>query len=496
MSRVRRVVIVGGGTAGWMAAAGLAKSLGRTIEITLVESDAIGTVGVGEAVIPLIKSFHALLDLKEDRFLKAVNGTFKLGIEFENWGQLGESYFHPFGPTGVEAWAAQFHHYWLKAKRQGEPEVLRRFSLEASMAQAGKFTLESQPQPQYAYHFDASLYAGLLREIAEDCGVRRVEGKVVDVGLRGDSGFIDSVLLESGERLEGDLFIDCSGFRGLLIQQALDTPWEDWSHWLRNDRAVAVQTESVAAPAPFTRSTARPFGWQWKIPLQNRVGNGLVYCSEYLSDDEAARSLLGNVEGRTLTDVRTIRFRTGRRSKQWVGNCVAVGLSSGFLEPLESTSIHLIQNSILRLVRMFPAEGIDPAEVRQFNDETTTEIEQIRDFIILHYKVTRRADSDYWNACREMEVPEHLVHKIALFSSNGRAVRDNNEMFRERSWAAVMLGQGIEPRGYHPFVDNLSDAQLSGLMNEVKSNVARIVAGSPAHADFLKAYCPVESSPA
>ena len=491
MSRVRKVVIVGGGTAGWMAAAGLAKSLGRTIEITLVESDAIGTVGVGEAVIPLIKSFHALLDLEEDRFLRAVNGTFKLGIEFENWGQLGESYFHPFGPTGVEAWAAQFHHYWLKARRQGESDALRRFSLEASMAKEGKFTLESNPQPQYAYHFDASLYAKLLRQIAEDHGVRRVEGKVVEVDVHGETGFIEAVLLESGERLEGDLFIDCSGFRGLLIQQALDTPWEDWSHWLRNDRAVAVQTESVGAPAPYTRSTARPFGWQWKIPLQNRVGNGLVYCSEHLDDEDARNRLLGNVEGKTLTDPRTIRFRTGRRSRQWARNCVAVGLSSGFLEPLESTSIHLIQNSILRLVRMFPVDGIDSAEVRQFNDETTTEIEQIRDFIILHYKVTRRADSEYWNACREMDVPEHLAHKIALFESNARAVRDNNEMFRERSWAAVMLGQGIVPRGYHPFVDNLNDEQLRGLMNEVKSNVARIVAASPSHSDFLQAYCPI-----
>ena len=489
MSRVRRVLIVGGGTAGWMTAAGLAKSLGQTIDITLVESDAIGTVGVGEAVIPLIKSFHALLELKEDEFLRSVNGTFKLGIEFENWGQVGESYFHPFGPTGVEAWAAQFHHYWLKARRHGDTEALRHFSLEASMAKSGRFTLGSEPQPQFAYHFDASLYAGVLRELAEQCGVRRVEGKVVDVGVHAESGFIESVQLESGERLEGDLFIDCSGFRGLLIQQVLETPWEDWSHWLRNDRAVAVQTESVAPPAPYTRSTARPCGWQWKIPLQNRVGNGLVYCSQYLSDDEAQKSLRDNLEGNTLTDPRVIRFRTGRRKDQWVRNCVAVGLSSGFLEPLESTSIHLIQNSILRLVRMFPADGIHPAEVRQFNEETTTEIEQIRDFIILHYKVTRRADSEYWNACREMGVPEHLAHKIELFECNARAVRDNNEMFRERSWAAVMLGQGIEPRGYHPFVDNLSDEQLRALMIEVRSNVAQIVAASPSHGEFLQTYC-------
>jgi len=378
MSRVRRVVIVGGGTAGWMAAAGLVKSLGKTIDITLIESDAIGTVGVGEAVIPLIKSFHALLELNENEFLRAVNGTMKLGIEFENWGQLGESYFHPFGPTGIEVWAAQFHHYWLKARQQGNSDALRKFSLEASMAEAGKFTLSSEPQPQYAYHFDASLYAKLLRKLSEAEGVHRVEGKVVDVEVHGETGFIESVELESGEKLEGDLFIDCSGFRGLLIEQVLQTEWEDWSHWLRNDRAVAVQTELVSPPAPYTRSTARTSGWQWKIPLQNRVGNGLVFSSDYMSEDEGKKTLLNNLEGKPLNDVRTIRFRTGRRVEQWVKNCVAVGLSSGFLEPLESTSIHLIQNSILRLVRMFPAAEIDPSEVRQFNHETTKEIEQIR----------------------------------------------------------------------------------------------------------------------
>ncbi len=485
MSRIRRVVIVGGGTAGWMAAAGLAKSLGGTIDITLVESDEIGTVGVGEAVIPVIKSFHALLELEEKDFINAVNGTYKLGIEFENWGRLGESYFHPFGSPGVEAWAAQYHHYWLKARRQGESHALRTFSLEASMAMAGKFTLDSEPQPQYAYHFDASLYAKLLRKISEAHGVNRVEGKVVDVNVHGESGFIQSVQLESGELIVGDLFIDCSGFRGLLIQQALQTEWEDWSHWLRNNSAVAVQTESVSPPAPYTRSTARASGWQWKIPLQNRVGNGLVYASDYISDDDAKKALLNNIEGNPINEPRIIKFRTGRRVQQWVKNCVAVGLSSGFLEPLESTSIHLIQNSVLRLVRMFPAMEIDPAEVRQFNNETTAEIENIRNFIILHYKVTQRSDSKYWVDCRQMAIPEHLAHKIALFESNARVVRENNEMFRECSWAAVMLGQGLEPRGYHPFVDNLSDKQLHALMAEVRTNVGRIVDASPSHQDFL-----------
>ena len=355
------------------------------------------------------------------------------------------------------------------------------------MAEAGRFTLGSEPQLQYAYHFDASLYAKLLRTIGEANGVNRVEGKVVDVNLNGESGFIQSVQLESGQLIEGDLFIDCSGFRGLLIQQALKTEWEDWSHWLRNNSAVAVQTESVSPPAPYTRSTARASGWQWKIPLQNRVGNGLVYSSDYISDDDAKRALLNNIEGNTITEPRIIKFRTGRRVQQWVKNCVAVGLSSGFLEPLESTSIHLIQNSVLRLVRMFPAREIDPVEVRQFNNETTAEIENIRNFIILHYKVNQRSDSKYWVDCREMAVPEKLAHKIALFESNARAVRENNEMFQERSWAAVMLGQGIVPTGYHPFVDNLSDQQLRKLMVEINTNVNRIVDASPSHQDFLLA---------
>ncbi|MBT8047705.1 MAG: tryptophan 7-halogenase [Xanthomonadales bacterium] len=494
MNQISRVVIVGGGTAGWMAAAGLSKSLGRNIEIRLIESDEIGTVGVGEAVIPLIKSFHTLLELDEAEFLRAVNGTIKLGIEFENWGRLGESYFHPFGNPGVETWAAQFHHYWLRARRMGETGSLERFSPEASMAHAGKFTLQTEPQLNYAYHFDAALYAAMLRKLSESWGVSRTEGKVVNVKTNGESGHIESVQLESGQRVEGDLFVDCTGFRGLLIEQELQAGWEDWSHWLRNNRAVAVQSELVAPPLPYTRSIARSAGWQWKIPLQNRMGNGMVYCSDYISDDEAQRALLDNVEGNTLTDVRTIRFGTGRRSEQWVKNCVAVGLSSGFLEPLESTSIHLIQNSVLRLVRLFPAAGIEPAEVRQFNDETATEIEQIRDFIILHYKVTERRDSPYWVDCSEMSIPDHLAHKIELFRSNARAFRDNTEMFLERSWAAVMLGQGVEPAGYHPFVDNLTDDQLRGLMDQVKNKIAGVVVKSPSHRDFLQQYCAPQSS--
>lgn len=486
---VRKVVIVGGGTAGWMAAAALSKSFGRNLDVRLIESDEIGTVGVGEATIPPIKNFHLLLELGESEFLRAVNGTYKLGIEFENWGRLGERYFHPFAAHGVDTWAAQFHHHWLKASRLGETAPLDDFSYEAVLARANRFGEVGERKPNYAYHFDAGLYAALLRKLSEADGVLRTEGKVVDVRLRPENGFVESVVLESGEVVEGELFIDCSGFRGLLIEQALETGWEDWSHWLRSNSAVAVQSESVAAPAPYTRATARGAGWQWKIPLQNRVGNGLVYSNDYMSDDEAQKTLLDNLEGQPITEPRLIRFRTGRRLRQWNRNCVALGLASGFLEPLESTSIHLIQNSVIRLVKLFPAGGIEPAEVAQFNREVREEIEHIRDFIILHYHVTRRGDTPYWKACRDMEIPATLQHKLELFASNGRIFRDNNELFSEPSWIAVMIGQGILPAGYHPFVDNMGDAELKALMAKVKAGIAGLVERQPRHDEYIAQRC-------
>ena len=489
MKQVKRVIIVGGGTAGWMAAAALSKSFGANLHIELIESDVIGTVGVGEATIPPIKNFNLLLELDEVEFMRAVNGTFKLGIEFENWGRLGERYFHPFAPHGIDTWAAQFHHYWLRARAQGDQTPFDDFSLEGCMARASRFGTDGERQANYAYHFDASLYAKLLRRMSEDMGVRRTEGKVVDVKLNSESGFIESVALESGQAIAGDFFIDCSGFRGLLIEQALESGWEDWSHWLRSDSAIAVQTESVAPPAPFTRSTARSCGWQWKIPLQNRVGNGLVYCSRFMGDDEAKKTLLDNVEGKPITDPRVIRFKTGRRLKQWNKNCVALGLASGFLEPLESTSIHLIHNSIIRLIKLFPARGIEPVEVDQFNREVTTEIEQIRDFIILHYHATQRADTPYWEECRNMGIPDTLAHKLQLFKTNGRIFRENNELFSEVSWTAVMLGQGLEPAGYHPFADTMSDQELKALLARVKSSISQILRHGPSHGEYLDRYC-------
>jgi len=487
---IRDVVIVGGGTAGWMAAAALARTFGQYLNITLIESDTIGTVGVGEATIPPIRNFNLLLKLDEGDFLKAVNGTYKLGIEFENWGRLGERYFHPFAPYGIDTWAAQFHHYWLRARQQDQTPALDEFSLEASLARAGRMGNTIGRPANYAYHFDAAGYAAALRVLSENLGVIRREGKVVDVSRNGDSGLIEMLKLEDGGCVHGDFFIDCSGFRALLIERALGTGWEDWSHWLRNDRALAVQTESVAPPAPYTRSTARSGGWQWKIPLQHRVGNGLVYSSSYLDDDTAAGLLQNNLSGKPISDPRPIRFRTGRRLRQWNGNCVALGLASGFLEPLESTSIHLIQNSIIRLIKLFPLRHIEPSQVEQFNRETRTEIEQIRDFIIVHYKVNQRDDAPYWIDCREMDIPDSLAHKIELFGSTGLVFRDNNELFSEVSWTSVMVGQGLLPGAWHPVADTPESDALLAMMRGARSDIEQAIQSAPEHARFIATRLP------
>jgi len=361
--------------------------------------------------------------------------------------------------------------------------------MEACLARANRFGKTPGRQANYAYHFDAAAYAALLRRRSQDMGVTRREGKVVDVAQHPESGFIESVTLDDGATVGGDLFIDCSGFRGLLIEQTLATGWEDWSHWLRSDRAIAVQTESTGEIAPYTRSTARRAGWQWKIPLQHRVGNGLVYCSDYMDEDAATRTLLDNLEGQPITEPRPIRFTTGRRLKQWNGNCVALGLASGFLEPLESTSIHLIQNSIIRLIKMFPRRCIDPATVAQYNREVRTEIEYIRDFIILHYHANRRNDSPYWTDCREMPVPDSLRHRIDLFSRSGVVFREAGELFSEVSWTAVLVGQGVIPGDHHPVVDTLDQPQLESLMSRVRNEIAGAVGGTPAHHRYLDRFC-------
>ena len=483
--KVSKVIIVGGGTAGWMAAAALGKLLGKNLDICLIESDQIGTVGVGEATIPLLSAFHQLLGINEQEFMRAAQVTFKLGIQFENWGAIGDSYLHGFGIVGQDCWACPFHHFWVKSVKQGNKAPLAEYLLHRHAAAAGKFKLDLKSGLAYAYHFDATLYAKYLRTFSERHGVRRIEGRITDVATDAQSGDIDSVTLESGERISGDLYLDCSGFRGLLIEGALHTGFDDWTHWLPCDRAYAVQTKSVKPPVPYTRSIAHPAGWQWQIPLQHRVGNGLVYCSQYLPDDAARQLLLDNVEGETITDPRLIRFRTGRRRRQWNKNCVSLGLSSGFLEPLESTSLYLVQSGIVRLMQFFPTDGIDQTEVDTYNRKSQLEFEYIRDFIIMHYHVTERDDSPFWNYVRTMDIPDSLAHRLELFKTNGRIFREDFELFFDGSWSQVMTGQRFMPKGYHPIVDEMSDAELKALLRDISASHAKTASAYPTHEAFL-----------
>ncbi len=490
LSPIRNVVIVGGGTAGWMCAATLAKTLGRTLNITLVESDEIPTVGVGEATIPTLLSLHQLIGINEQEFVSRVNGTFKLGISFESWRDRGEDYIHSFGMTGKDCWAAGFQHFWIKAVREGYAKDYGQYCNELLAAEQGKFAIAPKHGLNYAYHIDAGLYAQFLREFAEQHGAQRHEGKVEEVRVNDVSGYIESVKTARGEVIEGDLFIDCSGFRGLLIEQALHTGYDDWSHWLPCDSAVAVQTESVGELVPYTRSIAREAGWQWRIPLQSRVGNGHVFCSRYLSDDEAVDTLLNNIDGETLNDPRVIKFTTGTRRKHWNKNCVAMGLSSGFIEPLESTSIHLIQRSITRLVQLFPNNGIVDADVEEFNHQMLTEIDNVRDFIVLHYVVTNRRDTAFWRHCANMEIPDSLKHRIELFKKTGRVFKVPTELFGENSWVQVMLGQGIMPEDYHSIVDMMEPAELRSFMQTIDNQAQHLVRQLPTHAEFIRHYCP------
>ena len=492
--RIHKVVIAGGGTAGWMAAAAFSKLLGKTLDITLVESEEIGTVGVGEATIPPLRAFHELLNVKEQDFLKAVQATFKLGISFEGWGDVGEDYIHSFGWAGKDSWAAGFHHFWLKGKRRGVSRAYGEYCNEWLAAKQGRFAVLPNRKLNYAYHIDASLYAKFLRGIAEAHGVKRREGLIEQVEQDPDDGFITALRLRSGQRLEGDLFIDCTGFRALLIGRQLGVGYEDWGHWLPCDRAVAVQTEAVAQPIPYTRAMARAAGWQWRIPLQHRVGNGVVFSSRHWSEDEAVGRLLGNVEGEALTEPRVIRFGGGRRRRHWHKNCVAVGLASGFIEPLESTSIHLIQRSVIRLLQMFPYDGIREPNVNEFNDQMHFQLDNVRDFIVLHYHVTRRDDSDFWRQCRAMAVPDSLAHRIELFKHAGQVFKVPRELFAETSWVQVMLGQGLEPAHYHPIANMMTDDELAGFLAGIQGSVDQLVRQLPAHQQFLDHYCKAPAS--
>jgi tryptophan halogenase len=497
---VKSIVIVGGGTAGWMTAAAMAKVLADSHVIRLVESDEIGTVGVGEATIPQIRQFNQSLEFDEDDFVRQTQATFKLGIQFVDWGRLGDRYIHSFGVLGRTRGLLPFHQYWLKGLLAGKVSDIVPYCLNSVAALQGKFMRPADLGPEsplsniaYAFQFDAALYARYLRRYAEQRRVQRTEGKVKQTVLRSTDGFIEAIVLESGERIAGDLFVDCSGFRGLLIEQALHTGYEPWNHWLPCDRALAVPCASAGAPTPYTRSTAREAGWQWRIPLQHRIGNGYVYSSAHLSDDEAATTLLNHLDGKALGDPRLLKFVTGRRKKTWNKNCVAIGLAGGFMEPLESTSIHLIQSTITQLLSFFPDQGFDQVLIDRFNQKSTLEWERVRDFLILHYHATERSDTDFWSYCRTMSVPQQLLDYMELFRQGGRFYRENDELFAQISWVQVMLGQRVTPRSYHPLVDLLRDAELDEFLANVQHVIARCADAMPPHEKFIATHCAAQS---
>ncbi|MHA6719996.1 tryptophan halogenase family protein [Sphingomonas sp. RS6] len=491
MAPARRIVIAGGGTAGWMTAAAIAHAMGRTAAVTLVESDAIGTVGVGESTIPPLATFNRAIGIDEADFMRATNATFKLGIWFEGWrtGGAHDRYFHSFGLTGKDHWSAGFQHFWLYGRERGHMQPYDDYCLELMAARAGRFAHLPDGRMNYAYQLDATAFGRFLRRHAEANGATRIEGRITGVALDGESGDIAALQLESGERIEGDLFVDCTGFRALLIDGALHAGFEDWTHWLPCDGAVAVQTESACPPPPYTRAMAHDAGWQWRIPLQHRTGNGLVYCERYLSRDAALDQLLGKLAGAPITEPNFLRFAAGARRRQWHRNCVAVGLSGGFLEPLESTSIHLIQRAVLRLIRMMPAGPVSERDIAEFNDQQRQDMEQIRDFLILHYKATERRDSGFWRQCADMEIPDTLAHRIALFRETGRVFRRNEELFAENSWVQVMMGQGIVPQTHHPIAAKLGDQELDRLLSGLRTQVRQTVDALPPHADYVARYC-------
>jgi tryptophan 7-halogenase len=491
---LKQIVIVGGGTAGWMAAAAFARFLGPAYNIRLIESDDIGTVGVGEATIPAIQLFNQNLGIDEIEFVRATQGSFKLGIEFVDWTEPGHRYIHAFGQVGRPLGLLPFHHYWLRHYQQGGKSSLWDHAPTALAAADNRFARPVEKPGSlpsgvaYAYHFDAGLYAAFLRKYAEARGVSRTEGQVVDVTLSSETGLVESAKLATGEIVIGDFFIDCSGFRGLLIEQALHSGYEDWSNYLPCNRALAVPCATVDPLTPYTRSTAREAGWQWRIPLQHRTGNGYVYCSDFISDADATDTLMSNLDGEALAEPRQLRFVTGKRRQIWKKNVVALGLSSGFLEPLESTSIHLIQSGIAKLLKYFPTAGFQQADINGFNVEMDFEFSSIRDFIILHYKANNRPGT-FWQQCREMAIPDGLAAKIDLFKANGRIVRFNDELFTELGWLQVMWGQGLRPNGYHPLADQLTTEQLNEFMAVSHKHAVHVASQMSDHKAYIAANC-------
>ncbi|MES2327452.1 MAG: tryptophan halogenase family protein [Pseudomonadota bacterium] len=496
-SRIRSIAIIGGGTAGWMCAAAITKSFGRNIDVVLVESEEIGTIGVGEATVPHLSAFNRLLEIDEAEFVRQTQGSFKLGIQFNDWGKIGDSYIHGFGTIGRDLGLMPFHQYWLKARAEGHAKDIGHYSLNTIAAPEGKFMTPPMDAPlnsplaeiAYAYHFDAGLYAAFLRKRAEAQGAKRIEGKVVTVNQNAESGFVESVQLENGTLISADLFLDCSGFRALLIEGTLHAGFEDWTHWLPVDRALVAPCEKVGPPTPYTRSTAHLAGWQFRIPLQHRTGNGHVYSSQFSSEDEAADILLKTLDGKPLGDPKLLKFTTGKRRKLWDKNVIAIGLSGGFLEPLESTAIYLVQSGINRLMNLFPDANCDVVLQDVYNEQSTFEYERIRDFLILHYHATERDDTEFWNYVRTMSVPDSLRSHMDLFASNGQFFRNGEELFGLTSWVQVMLGQGIYPRSYHPAVDWVANQDMLALVDHVEKVLEANVQLMPQHEAFIQRCC-------
>jgi tryptophan 7-halogenase len=493
---IRSIAIVGGGTAGWMTAVSLAKFFkAPNLRVRLVESEQIGIVGVGEATIPPIMHFIRAAGIDENDLIRKTKSTFKLGIEFKDWTRIGHTYMHPFGQTGFDMGPVAFSAYWLKAFREGRASRLEEHSLEAMAAYAGKFMRPVQAANSpveritYALHFDASLFARYLRTIAEASGVQRTEGKVKSVSLNSENGFIRALTLESGEQVEADLFIDCSGFRGLLIEDALQTGYEHWNHWLPCDRAAAVPCERTGALSSYTRVTAKAAGWQWRIPLQHRIGNGYVYSSNFISDTQAQDELLSSIEGKALAEPLKLQFSTGRRKRFWNKNCVAIGLSAGFLEPLESTSIHFIQRGIALLLSYFPDRNFNTADIDRYNKTVTAEYERVRDFLVLHYGSTERDDSEIWRYCRSVVKPDSLKERIELFRSHGRLLREDNELFPLQSWLYVFVGQNILPQNDDPLVNVLDQRQVIDNLSNIRNVIRQCAQAMPTHEEFIKQHC-------
>jgi tryptophan halogenase len=494
---MQKILIVGGGTAGWMTAALFGKLFQGLYEIELVESEAIGTVGVGESTIPAIKTYNELIELDEPEFMRRTQATFKLGVQFVDWLRPGHSYIHGFGVIGQNWEWLRCHQFWLRANERGRASDFVDYSINTAAALANKF-MHARPEMKespigqiaFAFQFDASLYAKYLRSLAEQHGVRRTEGRIVDVQLAAN-GDIASVTLEGDGNIAADFFIDCSGFRGLLIEQALETGYEDWTHWLPCDRAIAVPCNREGPLTPYTRAIAREAGWQWRIPLQHRTGNGHVYSSRHMDDDAAEKLLLANLEGKQLANPNRLRFTSGKRRKMWNRNCLALGLSAGFLEPLESTSIHLVQSAAVRFVRMFPNGATDQATIDEFNRQSDFEWERVRDFLVLHYWANER-DGDFWKYCRTMELPETLQRRIDLWCSNGRVFRENEELFAEESWIEVFLGQGVVPRSHDPLVAIKSDPEIEQYLGNIAATIRRCIDVMPVHEDYVRKYCPAD----